>query len=74
MEIGTITWHHVDSVMPKRNEYVLIETRFCKYPACVGYHNGLNWISADDKTVIQNTIHWARINRPNNKHGNQRFA
>jgi hypothetical protein len=59
-----ILWHSVNDAMPKRNEYVLIETRFCRYPACVGYYNGVDWISADDKTKIMNTINWAEITMP----------
>lgn len=63
MEIkGTITWYHTNSVMPRRNEYVLIETTNCKYPACVGFFNGVNWLSADDKSEILNVQYWAKIN------------
>lgn len=64
---GTIEWHHVDNAMPEPNEYVLIETRSCRYPACVGFFNGVNWISLDEKTEISNIIHWATIKTPNKK-------
>lgn len=60
-----IEWHHVENMMPKKNEYVLIETRFCKYPYITGYFNGLNWINCDDKTILMNIKYWSKIKTPN---------
>jgi hypothetical protein len=57
-----ITWYHKDTVMPDLHEYVIIETKYCKYKRCVGFYNGVNWISADDKNKIQNVEYWSKIN------------
>ncbi len=63
-EINSI-WHHVDNVMPPKDEYVLVETRFCKYPFTCAFWNGVNWIAADDKSILLNTRFWAKIQTPN---------
>ena len=52
----------VADVMPSRNEYVLVKTPFCKYPATVGYWNGAKWLAADDKCEIVNVSEWLALN------------
>jgi hypothetical protein len=60
-------WHQIKDMMPEKNQYVLVETRFCKYPFITAYFNGLDWINADDKTKLINTRYWAEIKPPINK-------
>lgn len=65
MEITSeIVWNDAAEVMPEKKEYVLVETRFCKYPFITGYFNGLNWINCDDKAIIKNVRYWARVEVP----------
>lgn len=52
----------VADVMPARNEYVLIKTPYCKYPATVGFWNGVKWLAADDKCEIFNVSEWLSLN------------
>lgn len=52
----------VADVMPARNEYVLIKTPHCKYPATVGFWNGIKWLAADDKCEIVNVSEWLALN------------
>jgi hypothetical protein len=62
---GTITWLKVTDGIPKQYMAVIVRTPYCKYPACIGFHNGLEWIDADLKTTIENVEHYAYINLPN---------
>jgi hypothetical protein len=59
-----LKWNNVNDIMPEKNKYVLVETRFCKYPFITGYFNGINWINCDDKTIIKNIEYWADIKTP----------
>lgn len=52
----------VADVMPAINEYVLIKTPYCKYPATVGFWNGVKWLAADDKCEIFNVSEWLSLN------------
>ena len=52
----------VADVMPARNEYVLIKTPYCKYPATVGFWNGVKWLAVDDKCEIFNVSEWLSLN------------
>lgn len=52
----------VDDVMPSRNEYVLVKTPHCKYPATVGFWNGVKWLAVDDKCEIMNVSEWLSLN------------
>ncbi len=46
--------------MPKKGEYVLIQTPYCKYPATVGFWNGLKWLDSE-RTEIFNVDKWQYI-------------
>lgn len=52
----------VADVMPSRNEYVLVKTPHCKYPATVGFWNGVKWLAVDDKCEIMNVSEWLSLN------------
>ena len=58
------TWNNVDTIMPERGKYVLVETRYCKYPFITAYYNGIDWINCDDKATIMNVRYWANIVTP----------
>jgi hypothetical protein len=59
-----LKWHHVNEMMPEKKIYVLVETRFSKYPFITAYFNGINWINCDDKSIMQNVIYWAKVETP----------
>lgn len=54
-------WENVKNKMPKRNEYVLVHTPFCKYKCAVAFWNGVDWRSADDKTEVWNINNWMEL-------------
>ena len=54
-------WHSVSKLLPKKGEYVLVKTPYCRYPATVSFYNGVEWRSAEDKGVILNVEEWQRI-------------
>lgn len=58
---ATSEWIKVTDLMPEKNQYVLIQTPFCKHPATVGFYNGIEWKAADMKTTIENVFYWAKI-------------
>jgi hypothetical protein len=62
--IGTITWLNVAEGLPKQYLAVIVRTTYSKYPACIGFHNGLSWIDVDLKTEILNVEYYAYINLP----------
>lgn len=51
----------VSNAMPPINEYVLVKTPYCKYPATVAYYNGIKWLAADDKCEIFNIEEWLSL-------------
>jgi hypothetical protein len=53
-------WENVKNKMPKRNEYVLVHTPFCKYKCAVAFWNGVDWRSADDKMEVWNINNWMK--------------
>lgn len=59
---GTITWFSVE-IKPEKDKFVLVNTRYCKFPITIGFWNGIEWRSAD-KAVLGNTSFWAEINYP----------
>lgn len=54
-------WIESEKEKPKRNEYVLLHTPFCAYKCAVGFWNGVNWRSADDKSQIWNVNYWQHL-------------
>jgi len=58
----SIRFNLVTDVMPGRNEYVLVKTPHCKYPATVGFWNGVKWLAVDDKCEIANVSEWLSLN------------
>jgi hypothetical protein len=50
-------WIPVRRDLPEKNTYVLIYTPYCRYKACVGYYNGVQWIGTDGD-VIMNVSLW----------------
>jgi len=56
-----MNWINIKDKLPEKGEYVLIKAEYCKYPYCVGLYNGINWISADDKTKILNVQNWCSL-------------
>ena len=52
----------IEEQLPKNNEYVLVKTPFCKYPAAVAYWNGTDWIDTTDKCKIMNVEWWRPLN------------
>lgn len=56
-----MNWIDVSEKLPKKGEYVLIKTEYCKYPYCIGFYNGVNWICTDDKTNILNVNYWCYL-------------
>jgi len=58
---ATSEWISVEKEMPPKNEYVLMNTPFCKYPADVGYYNGYDWFSCEKNIITHNIEFWAKI-------------
>ena len=56
-----MNWINIKEKLPNNGEYVLLETPHCKYPCCVGFYSGVDWISADDKTKVMNVNYWCKI-------------
>ena len=59
---GFIAFISVKESFPERNNYVLVKTPFCKYPAAVAYWNGVDWIDTADKCKIMNVEWWRPLN------------
>lgn len=55
------SWNHINHLFPKRFEYVLAHTPFCKYKCAVVFWNGVDWKSADDKDVVWNIEYWQHL-------------
>lgn len=58
-------WQHINDMLPQEKKYVLVETRFCKYPFITAYYNGIEFIDVYDKSVLANIRYWADIKLPN---------
>lgn len=43
-------------------KYYLVNTQYCKYPALIGYFDGLEFRCAVDKGVIRNVSHLSEVN------------
>lgn len=54
-------WIKTSQKMPKKNEYVLVHTPFCKYKCSVAFYNGVNWRSADNEDEIWNVNNWQKL-------------
>lgn len=61
----------VETAMPMRHKYVIVDTRYCRYPFCTAFFNGVDWICADDSTVM-NVQFWAYVQTPAKAHGDGR--
>lgn len=54
-------WINIDKAMPKKNEYVLVHTPFCKYKCAVAFWNGFDWRSADNTAEVWNIQYWQKL-------------
>ena len=55
-----IKWQSVEN-LPEKWEYILIETKYCKYPCIVGFYDGVNFRSAENKNKIMNCEFWQQL-------------
>lgn len=55
-----MNWHDTETLMPLRNDFVLVRTPFCRYPATVAFYNGIDWIGADDHKILNVSL-WTNI-------------
>lgn len=57
-----MNWIDIKEKKPKRYQYVLVETKYCKYPATVAIWNGVFFKSVDNVTIGNSeNIFWAEI-------------
>jgi len=57
-----IEWIDIKERTPNRGQYVLVQTKYCKYPATVAIWSG-SWFNSVDNIKIENTenVYWAEI-------------
>lgn len=56
-------WVELANKSPKKGQYVLVDTKYCKFPAQTALWTGLKFISTDrDRSDIHNVVYWAEIN------------
>jgi hypothetical protein len=56
-----MNWVSVKDILPNKREYILIKTECCKYPAIVGYYDGVNFKTACCKSLVVNAEYWVKI-------------
>lgn len=54
-------WINTKEQLPNKGEYVLVETKYCEYPAAVCIFNGLDFKCAIDGYKIGNVEYWKEI-------------
>jgi hypothetical protein len=59
--LDRINFISINDYLPEVNKIVLVRTPFNKYPYCIGYWNGTNWIDTTDKTIIENVGLWRSL-------------
>lgn len=57
-------WVASEHNKPAKNKYVLGHTPFCKYKCAVVFWNGIDWKSADDKSIVWNIDFWQELPNP----------
>lgn len=55
-----MAFYKASEKLPERNEYVLIRTRFCKYPCVVGRFNGVKWLDTEGHEMTH-AIEWSPL-------------
>lgn len=55
-------FNSIEDQMPEKHQCVLVRTPYCRFPVCVGFFNGTNWIDTTDRTVIMNVKYWRPLN------------
>jgi hypothetical protein len=55
-------WINIQEKKPERNKYVLVETKYCRYPATVAFWSGLYFRDVNDGKIM-NAKNWCEISQ-----------